>query len=183
MTVLREPRERILALYHRWRAMKPEVIERYNLRVARIARELPLNDFLKCERNEITAAINNHMVRVLLGPLRINKSAGFRLKDHSFAADTALLNLKRFNFVAFFETLGADTAAMLPLVGLARPTGEPIPDPLDIVAGNPANVEPIEEQTPDEETWELLNAHTNLDRSLYSRALDLKHTLRSPYPS
>ncbi|MEM9222834.1 MAG: hypothetical protein AAGB11_10570 [Pseudomonadota bacterium] len=182
VTVLREPRERIVSLYHHWRSLAPEVVERYNMRGPRAARALLLNDFLRSGDYAITAAINNHMTRVLLGPLRIHKSQGYRLEDTEFASQAALVNLQRFNYVAFHETLEADTAKMLPFIGLTEPDGPPIPDPLDVLEHNRSNFEAIEEQVPDEETWELLDAQTDLDRLVYRQALEMRHTLRSPYP-
>lgn len=182
VTVLREPRERVLSLYHFWRSHRPEVIERQNLIGPKMARELSLVEFLKCDRPEVVASINNHLVRVMLGPVKINESQGFRLEDREYCVETAVLNLQRFNFVAFSDTLEEDVPAMMSVLGLAPAESVPTLKSFDKLKQNSANFEAIERESPTEEAWDWLNRLTYLDMAFYKRARDLRHTLRCPYP-
>ncbi|MEM6762614.1 MAG: sulfotransferase family 2 domain-containing protein [Pseudomonadota bacterium] len=183
VTVLREPRERVLSLYHFWRSHRAEVVERQNLKGPRYARELNLVDFLKCDAIEVITSTNNHMTRLMLGPLRLHQSQGFRLEDREYCVETAIANLSRFNYVAFSDTLEDDVARMMPLLGLGEAQEYKTLNTFEKLTRNPAHFEKIERQEPNEEAWELLNSLCYLDMAFYNRARHLRHTLRCPYPS
>lgn len=67
ITVLREPKSRIISLYYFWRAHKKEVIEKADLGGPRIAKKLSLLNFLKCRQGTIPLHLNNAQVRSMLG--------------------------------------------------------------------------------------------------------------------
>ncbi|WMS44902.1 sulfotransferase domain-containing protein [Acuticoccus sp. MNP-M23] len=182
VTVLRDPRERIVSLYHFWRSHKPEVVERLNLRGPRIARQRPLLEFLKSKEPEVTVSIDNHMVRVMLGSLNLNQSQGFRLQDRDYAVETAITNLKRFNYVAFADTLDEDVRMMMPILGLAGADGLPRLNTFETLDAN-RNFEKIAREESTDEVRAELDRLTVSDRLFYRRARDIRHTLRCPYPS
>ncbi len=182
VTVLREPRERVLSLYYFWRSHRPDYIEKHNLAGPRTARELPLVEFLKSDRPEVMSNINNHLVRSLLGPLRIGHSLGYRLSDRDFAVDTALLNLQRFNFVSFAHTLKEDVPLLLSILGMKPVEDVPVLNRFGEIE-NTDHREVVEREEHTDEVWDLLNRATYLDRLFYDRALVLRHSLRCPYPN
>lgn len=182
VTVLRDPHERIVSLYNFWRSHKPEVIERLNLRGPRIARKRSLLDFLKSEEPEVTVSIDNHMVRVMLGSLILNQSQGFRLQDRDFAVKTAITNLKRFNYVAFADTLDEDVRTMMPILGLAGADGLPRINTFETLDAN-RNFEKIERADVTDEVRVELDRLTSSDRLFYRRARKIRDILRCPYPS
>lgn len=182
VTVLREPRERILSLYHFWRSHRAEAVERLNLKGPAAARELSLTEFLKCGRPEVVSSISNSLVRTLLGPNLLSQSQGFRLGNRDYAVDTAILNLQRLSFVAFADTLEQDVKEMMPQLGLMPASQVPVLKTFEALKQNSANFEEIERQEPTEEDWRELNRLTALDLPFYRRARQLRFTLRCPYP-
>ncbi|MEM0908653.1 MAG: hypothetical protein AAGJ94_14895 [Pseudomonadota bacterium] len=182
VTVLREPRERILSLYYFWRSHRGDVAKRLNLKGPLLARELSLVDFLKSKSPEVVSSVNNFLVRVMLGPVQINASQGFRLDDREYCVETAITNLQRFNYVAFTDTLDHDVKEMMPLIGLGDVDSVERRNTFDNLTDNPAHFEPIEREEPNDEAWDCLRRLTFLDMAFYKRARDLKHTLRCPYP-
>ncbi|MEM7695731.1 MAG: sulfotransferase family 2 domain-containing protein [Pseudomonadota bacterium] len=182
VTVLREPRERILSLYYFWRSHTHAAIERGNLKGARAAKSMDLKTFLRSDLPEVTLSINNHIVRSMLGPIRLELGQGFRLPDRDFAVDTAILNIKRYFFVAFTETLDEDMAQLLPLLGIEPVATIPREKAFENLSARKALFEPIEREPLDDETWSLLNHLTFLDMAFYRKAWHLRASLRCPYP-
>ncbi|MBJ3776076.1 sulfotransferase family 2 domain-containing protein [Acuticoccus sp. 2012] len=182
ITVLRDPYQRILSLYYFWRSHRPDVIERDNLKGPRAARELGLLDFLKSNRPEVVANINNTLTRSLLGPIHLSQSAGYRLRNVNYAVETAMLNLQRFNFVAFADTMDEDVPLLLSILGF--PSVDEIPrlntfDKLKDAAG----LEAVEREEITPEINAALESIITLDRPFFARAQRMRHTLRCPYPN
>ncbi|WP_420391445.1 hypothetical protein [Acuticoccus sp.] len=181
VTVLREPRRRILSLYYFWRSHRPEMIERGNLAGPRHARALGLVDFLNCHAPEVVVSVRNYMVRAMLGPLRLDGAEGFRLNERQYAVETALANLSRFTYVAFDDTLGEDAQAMTAMLGLNGGAELGRLNTFETLTASDA-FERIEREEPSGEALAALDRLTRLDRLFYERARTLRHTLRCPYP-
>ncbi|MEO0645278.1 MAG: sulfotransferase family 2 domain-containing protein [Cyanobacteria bacterium J06650_10] len=73
ITILREPKSRILSLYYYWKAHRWEPIEEYDLGGPRIAKRLNLLEFLRYTEGGIPENIGNIQTRTLLG--NISKGA------------------------------------------------------------------------------------------------------------
>ena len=67
VTVLRDPRERILSLYHYWRRHRAQRVKEPGLDGPRIARQLGLLEFLHSEEWVVVNAIDNSMACQLMG--------------------------------------------------------------------------------------------------------------------
>ncbi len=77
ITILREPKSRILSLYYFWKAHKDEIIEKNNLGGPKIAKQLSLLEFLKCQKQGIPANIDNIQVRTLLGKMYVGQNGEY----------------------------------------------------------------------------------------------------------
>ncbi|GAB5375083.1 MAG: hypothetical protein AcusKO_15450 [Acuticoccus sp.] len=182
VTLLREPKARVLSLYYFWRAHKDDYIEKHNLGGPRLARQMDLLSFLKSEDLAITRSIRNTMMRTLLTSLQVTNAAGYVGRDPAFSLETALANLARFNYVAFTETMNEDVAMLTRLLGLTPADAAPRTNTFESFSERDA-MEPVERETVTPQIEQALNRATRLDRELYERAFRLRHTLRCPYPN
>lgn len=170
-TVLREPRARLLSLYHFLARHRPEVIAEKKLRAAAIAREHGLLDFLRHPHAEVRGHVQNHMTCVIAGdyrPIGANLYATPWGGRSGAIGGTALLrlaleNLRRIDFVTSVERLEHDRPRLMAALGL--------PDTGPIARENTrelinAVVEPrAETEIPPEAQAELMRL-TELDRML-----------------
>lgn len=104
ITVLREPKDRILSLYYFWRAHSNAVIEKNNLAGPRVAKQLSLLEFLNCETGGIPASINNFYTRWLLG-MTITGPNGRLAIDDEQALRVAMHNLLTIDEVGFLDQM------------------------------------------------------------------------------
>lgn len=104
ITVLREPRDRILSLYSFWRGHDPHSALINNLSGPTAAQMLPLNEFLKFNGRGVPANIDNVYVRNFLGALWTGPEAQFSI-DEDKALEIALENLRSFDTIGFVDDL------------------------------------------------------------------------------
>jgi hypothetical protein len=170
-TVLREPRARVLSLYHFLARHRAEVITEKQLRAAAIAREHSLLDFLRHPDAEVRASLQNHMTCVLAGdyrPIGANLYTTPWGGRRGAIGGTALLrialeNLRRIDFVTSVERLEHDRPRLMAALGL--------PDTGPIARENTrelvnAVVEPRPETEVTPEAQAELMRLTELDRML-----------------
>lgn len=182
VTVLREPKARLLSLYYFWRAHRDDYIEKHNLGGPRLARKMDLLSFINSEEPAITRSIRNTMMRTLLASLPVTNANGYVGRDPFFSLETALANLMRFNYVAFTDTLDEDVALMTRLLDLTPADAAPRTNTFESFAERDA-MEPVERETITPQIEQALNRATRFDRELFERAFRIRHTLRCPYPS
>lgn len=168
VTLLSDPRQRVLRIHAMWRAEEGEG----RSHPAQLAQSMDRADLLASKDPAVVGVINNHMVRALLGPVRLGGTKAFRLVDPSFCVEAALTNLKRMSFVTFADTLAQDAELLAELIGMT-------PVEPDLLQDAPLRV-PIPPL--DEPERAQLHKLTHLDMGLYRRAREMRHTLRCPYP-
>jgi hypothetical protein len=125
-TVLREPRARVVSLYHFLARHRPEVIAAQKLRAAAIAREHSLLDFLRHPDAEVRGHLQNHMTCMLAGdyrPIGANLYTTPWGGKRGAIGGTALLrlaleNLRRIDFVTSVERLEHDRPRLMAAIGL-----------------------------------------------------------------
>lgn len=59
ITMLRKPVDRIVSLYYFWRSHRDDYIEQHNLIGPRLAKQLPLEDFIECDAPEAALNLRN----------------------------------------------------------------------------------------------------------------------------
>lgn len=170
LTFLREPRARILSLYHYWRSYAPELLADLHPG-ARMAAGMPLLDWLREGSDELRDAIDNHYVRRLLGAYAW-APGGDRLRlDPSGCLDAAGRELDGLGFVGVTEAMEPSMRALGRTLGFTRPVTAPR---VNVTAANEAGPGATfrhvarEPMTPEIEAE--LDRLTALDRVLHARA-------------
>lgn len=174
ITVLREPKSRILSLYHFWRRHRPEVVAKHRLEGPRIARSRSLLEFLHSEEPVITEVIDNAMACHLMGQAWPSRHGGFVTRraakkepiEPSAIADAACRALLQFDCVGFTETLGAVHARVASRFGWPSP----ILPHLNSHARVDAVVEPMAQEPVTPEITRRLLQLTELDAQVLAFA-------------
>lgn len=164
-TILREPKARILSLYHFWRSHTWKVIEEKNLGGPRLAKTLDLVDFLASEDPGIVGNIDNALVRNLIGPVYIGPDRGF-LYPSDEVVQRALRNLEAMVVVGVLENPDYGITHVLNKLDLPVPAMIPRSRDSTKFAEQP-NMEFVEKQPVSEEAEELLKKLTVFDRIIY----------------
>jgi hypothetical protein len=173
VTVLREPRARILSLYNYWRSYKWEAIPRFEPHLASIAKSVGLRTFLTLQNPSLRPAFDNAMVQTYL-PYPVRTRHGAFSASPETIIDDALAGLDSMTAFGMLERF-ADTVAV---IGAAL--GSPLILPNDKVRSFellPSTMAGVHEHseyqglTPEIES--LLDACTDLDRLFYDRAVKL----------
>ena len=117
VTMLREPGARIVSLYRYWRSFDVALLDPFHNGPVRMAHELDLLDFLRCDDPLLRDMIDNLYVRRLTGlyasegavdPLALAPEEALRL---------ALLALDRIDCVGIVERMDASTRALSKVIG------------------------------------------------------------------
>ncbi|MBN9889851.1 sulfotransferase family 2 domain-containing protein [Salipiger abyssi] len=168
ITIMREPKARIISLYYFWRSHSDETIEKLNLAGPRLAKQLGLLEFLKTQAHGIPGSINNTYVRTLLGHSWSGQRGQLLLNDGE-ALRVAMRNLLTIDTVGFVEDMpGLFTE-------VCQRLSVPLPDPLPWARSSKefGLTEGSERVEPEEITPEIdarLDHLTRLDRILYENA-------------
>jgi hypothetical protein len=173
VTVLREPRARLVSLYRHWRRHWAELAEGHE--GLRLAQALSLREFLRCDHIEVAEAFDNAMARQLAGDCRARAPGRYTpwaWEDMTPVPEEAIVaaacrNLERLDAVGFADALDA-------LHGfVAARMGWTVHGPLPRLNGQdqPAwgvHALPREELPP--EAMEEIERMTRLDRQLWEFA-------------
>ena len=171
-TVLREPRERILSLYHYLARHREDQAEARNMRSAIIARRSTLAQFLRHQDLEVRESLQNHMTCRLAGDYRpIGKNRYVASWQDASAAINgptllrmAINNLAKLDFVTTVERLELDRSRLMHVLGL--PDLGPLPrDNTQHLISKVLELRAMPEPGPEEQK-ELFRL-TELDRMLY----------------
>jgi hypothetical protein len=173
ITLLREPRSRILSLYYFWRAHKWSIIERNQLDGPRVAKSLDLLRFLRCRTAAIPGNIDNIQTRTLLGPIFVGHDGGYRHMgaaiDKSEALARACEQIDAFDFVGLTEEFDESLRRLCALLGVERPAHVPRARDHRNAEADP-NLEKIEREIVTPEIEAELDRLTELDAPLYAYA-------------
>jgi len=174
VTVLREPRERLVSLYRHWRRHSPAFAQ--GNPGLRLARTLPLAEFLRSEELEVVEAFDNSLARQLAGNSHARGPGYFSTiepesmvaQDYMDLVPAACRNLLQFDAVGFQSNLDLMHAHV------SERMGWPPPAPLPLTnASSQADPElaalPAQEVPP--EALPELNRLTRLDRMVWDFAL------------
>jgi hypothetical protein len=174
-TVLRDPAQRVVSQFHFLHRHRAEVVAARDMRVAGIARESTLEEFLANPNPEVTSVTRNVMTRTLAGDYRVvgkDRYAPPWRDPHDAVSGPQLLaralsNLFTLDYVAFVERLEQDRPKLMRALGLPD-TG---PLPRENTAETLNDI--LEERPPPVVTpaaEKLLQRLNDLDRQLYKLA-------------
>lgn len=174
VTVLREPRARVVSLWRHWRRHWPQVAE--GNAGLRLAQGLGLRDFLRSDHLEVAEAFDNAMARQLAGDCRA-RAPGLYTRwawtDTAPLAEEAIVaaacrNLARLDLVGFTPALDALHAALCARMGWPAPAPLPRRNSHDEEAWG-VHAVPAEPIPP--EAGAELDRMTRLDRQVWDFAL------------
>jgi Sulfotransferase family len=178
VTMLRDPRRRLLSLYDYLRAHRPAVIKADNLALAEAARKYPLGDFLDAAMEINPAAVDNTYLRAFGGRLPFHRweqaaepSAPKTLADHGYSAaelyDRAAEFLRNMAVVGILEQFEDSARAISRAFGLAEPKIFIPPKSLQDVANDHAHFEPVQAYEVSRADEMRISELTKYDMDLY----------------
>lgn len=177
-TLLRNPRERILSLYHFWRSHKTSHIEKHNLGGPRMAKTHNLYDFLCTTTNGIPGNIDNVVARNFTSRAWHKVNGGFLYPDEVIiekALDIILsldsvgvLDFSRSSYQQILNTAGFSTPDIFPRARDSRHFSET------------PSMEVVEKPVVTEEARERLAYLTRLDDKIYEKTLDVFYPAIEP---
>lgn len=104
ITVLREPKARLISLYYFWRAQSDALIEKHNLVGPRLAKRLSMLEFLNWQGDGIPSNINNFYTRYLIGMNTTGPNGLLALGDKE-ALRVATRNLLTIDEIGFLDQM------------------------------------------------------------------------------
>lgn len=169
ITLLREPKQRILSLYYFWKSQKHEHIERHNLAGPRFAKSHSLVEFLRDLPDKLAKDIDNTYVRNFLGRLVESPVGVFPIEDND-AVRVAMRNLMRIDTVSFLDDIETTTHEIFARLALPAPELLPKMRARENFGIDDPNTEMVEDEELTDEIDALLNEYTRLDRRIYESA-------------
>ena len=188
VTMLREPRQRLLSVYQYLRSHAPLVVAANNLELAAAARRLAFGDFLHAALEINPATVDNTYLRTFGASLpyarweqRAEPAARQSLADLGMPLDElvrqASVFLQEMAAVGILEEFDRSLAVIFAACELAAPAGYAVKQRLaDLVAQNPA-FEPVGEIAITADAERLIAELTRFDQELYQ--LGMRILLRS----
>ena len=168
ITIFREPKSRILSLYHFWKSHKPDVIERGNLVGPRVAKSLPVLGFLRHRDDAVPANIDNIITRTLLGRIFVGKNGEyFCPKDE--VLDRAVEYIDGMAAFGVMEEFEDSVRHLLARLGLRDPGR--VPHARDSRSLTDPALEPIEAEPITPEVEAELERLTEMDQKVYAYAV------------
>lgn len=175
ITLLRNPKKRILSLYYFWKAHTKEHIEKHNLRGPRIAKKSDLLSFLRSEDNEVIQTIDNAMTRNLIGGILVNYRRGICDLPADSLVSHAVAHLENMEAFGILEEIDKSAQLITKKLGIDWDGNMPH----EYNSKNYQNLSFIENVKKEEITPEIdieLNSLTKIDQKIYSRAVDIFYT-------
>ena len=172
LTVLREPRERIISLYHYWRenSVRGFGSTGYN-RAVLIARDSTLLEFLRSEDLEVRGHLDSFYVRRLIGVYETGVLPDPVAADPDGALAQALVALDSIDFVGMTEQLDEALAVLGRMLDFEPPLSAPR---LNITgrraSGSQTITGPFQRDTDAAAIRSELDHLTRLDRVVYEAA-------------
>lgn len=174
ITLLRDPRKRLLSLYYFFRAHTWEHIgslERIGVDSPRLAKELHLLAYLRRPDFLVRQYAHNAITRHLIGLKHIG-SDGRLLISNEDAFATAISNLQRISAFGVVERYSEARARFAAVLGFDLPEQLPIVNRFDELA-DLSTCEPIERHDSfDQETEAEIERNIQIDRRIYGWAVN-----------
>ena len=172
ITILRDPRARLLSLYHFWRSVDPALVEAgaVSFNVA-AAHRLDLLGFLRSTDPLIRNYTDNVYVRRLVGTYTWPESNDRLRSDPSGVLGEAILALDSLDFVGIVERINEDLPVLGRVIGAEFPGVLARRNATDANHGGTApGYRKIARETITPDIVAELETLTRLDRELYRRA-------------
>jgi hypothetical protein len=171
VTMLRDPKARVLSLYYFWKSHREEFIEKHDLNGPRLAKNLGLLEFLRIRGTPAVRSIDNSSTRALVGQKAFKKliDAGTPRPEIAATAIDYLEGLTEFGIVEHME---ASIALICWRLGLPNLKQLPRLNTGDNYRTNP-NFELIEREDITPEIDTELSRLTDLDEQVYRHALSV----------
>ena len=178
VTVLREPRSRLVSLYDYLRSHRPETAAPGKLELAEAARKYSLGDFLDAAMEINPAAVDNTCLRAFGGRLPLRRweqsaepGAPKALADQGCSVETLYQRAEEFlrgmTAVGILEQFEASARAIFAALGLDAPPPSPALHRLVDVAEENPTFEPVQPSSVTPADAERLAALTQYDAQLY----------------
>lgn len=170
VTLLREPKERILSLYYFWKSHSWETIELNNLHGPRIAKSLDLLSFLKKRDEAIPINIENAQARAVWGHLFLFG------ENEPFVADPQKLvhileAADSFDLIGTLENIEVAVNKLYSDFGIDNVPKIPRLQVGDVTVSGHTNRETIERETITPQISDQLDLLTVYDRPLYEHVV------------
>tara|TARA_R110002020_G_scaffold236875_3_gene449139 strand:- start:283 stop:1239 length:957 start_codon:yes stop_codon:yes gene_type:complete len=176
ITFLRDPRSRLVSLYHFHRSHRDELIERYGLTLARWANQYDIDEYFANEQVRAHPAINNSIARHLSNQPQLGRAAG-NVNAGGIPVEVlreqAIANLARFDFVGLMEDYEASIARLTGLLDKPAPEQIKRARGFETLIETDPNMKKIDKQTPTEKTHALLDDLVREDEAVYGSARTL----------
>ena len=166
ITFLRDPRSRLVSLYNFHRSHRDDLIERFNLTLARWANMYDIDEYFADPKVRAHPAINNSIARHLSNQPQLGRASGNVQAGGTpveVLRDQAIANLANFDFVGLMEDYDASIARLAALLD------KPLPDTID----TDPNMKKIEKQRASEKTHALMDELVQEDEAVYGFARQL----------
>jgi hypothetical protein len=169
MTILRNPRDRIVSVYDFWRSVSPE----WSARLSDIDEDAPsyaksvdFSTFLASDKYWVVEGISNSMARQLLGAQYV------RIADNeSKAARAAFDRLLTFDWFTTTESLSEDFASLASLFGAAGPDPSQTVLNKTYLSSAQENRVPVAKTTPTRAELRRIDRSNRIDAELYRMAV------------
>ncbi|AEY02699.1 hypothetical protein GU3_14730 [Oceanimonas sp. GK1] len=182
ITMLREPKSRLISLYYFQRAHKAEVIKRERLRLAELANQYTILDFFKLEEVQQHTSISNAMVNALIGVSQLRrwehaadiednhrKTTCMTDQQNLSLAKKNLVNLNAFGIMEHFDD---SVKKIFKKINLEVPSSISWENKLNKVMHTNPGLKQVTREPMTEELNEILSKLTALDHQLYEFALN-----------
>ncbi|ESR25243.1 hypothetical protein N177_1915 [Lutibaculum baratangense AMV1] len=177
VTILRDPKDRILSLYYFWRSMTDDYVDRLGEPGPVLAKQRSLIEFLQSEELFIRYHVDNALVRSFLTADSYPLPSTYGSLPPEELAEHALRQLRTYFFVGFQERFDEDYVAIQLSLGLA-------PQPMarhnvmaDVTAED-GDFEPVDRELMTPEIQKALAQLTSADTIFYEAARAEGATLR-----
>jgi hypothetical protein len=120
-TVLREPKARVLSLYHFWRSVDPDQFDPDESFSVALAHRLTLEEFLECDDPMLVDLIDNLFLRRLTGLYATGAAADPVKANPEAALAQAMAALDGLDFVGLTERMDESMAAFAAQLGIDPP--------------------------------------------------------------
>ena len=170
VTMLREPRGRILSLYYYWRSVRLSSLEDFQNTEVRLAHQLDLLAFLQSDELSIRNSIDNVYARRLTGRYAMADGPDALAADGEGTLRMALRGLDTIAFVGVVERMDESldklSAALKTTLRVERDN-----DGIENASAHPALFRPVERAEPTAAIAAELDRLTSLDRLIYASCL------------
>ncbi|MTI64699.1 sulfotransferase family 2 domain-containing protein [Methylophaga sp.] len=175
ITILRNPRARILSLYHFWRSHTWQHINQHNLGGPRQAKTYDLEKFLSLDDPAVVANIDNALTRNLIGRVFAGSKREF-LYPEAEVVDRAIHNLETLHALGVLEYTRFSVEKILRSLDIEPPLQIPRERDSSSFEGTPA-MEKVEKQSVSLASESILYELTKYDDAIYQYVLDKYHPL------